>query len=75
VAAPGSRPTPDEVAPAVVDVACKRRLGLVGVWYAVEVAHQEVLVQQNAAELERGRRSVETAVRAAAVLGVPAPTR
>ena len=43
---------------------------------AESIAYQEVLVRQNAAELERGRRSVETAVRAAAaVLGVLAPTR
>ena len=36
---------------AVDDVECKRRTNLVGVWYAVESAHQDVLIEDNRAAL------------------------
>ena len=36
---------------AVDDVECKRRTNLVGIWYAVESAHQELLIEDNRAAL------------------------
>ena len=39
------------IATAVDDVECKRRTNLVGIWYAVESAHQKLLIDDNRAAL------------------------
>ena len=36
---------------AVDDVTCKRRTNVVGIWYAVESAHQKLLIEENRAAL------------------------
>ena len=36
---------------AVDDVECKRRSNVVGIWYAVESAYQELLIEDNRAAL------------------------
>jgi hypothetical protein len=49
------RPSPDELTTATADAACKRQTNLVGVWYTVESAYEDVAIQQNQAQLTAAR--------------------
>lgn len=56
------------VAAATADVACKREVNLVGVWAAVEKAHQERLAEENAETLALYAKQREARFRLAAQL-------
>ncbi|MFJ4192227.1 hypothetical protein [Kitasatospora sp. NPDC089509] len=47
------QPTPDELATATADVACKAATNVVGVWYTVESAYEAQAIQQKLPELTR----------------------
>ena len=47
----GATPSPLELAIAQSDVACKRQTNLVGVWYAVDSAYQQVAIAHNTSAL------------------------
>ncbi|MER7760830.1 hypothetical protein [Streptomyces sp. NPDC097619] len=67
---PGTDPGgPAAVAAAVRDVACKREVNLVGVWAAVETAHQHRLAERHAETLALFREQREARFRLAARLG------
>ncbi|NUT21080.1 MAG: hypothetical protein HOV77_18015 [Hamadaea sp.] len=71
-----SLPTPRsaEIQTAVADVACKREHNVVGVWFTVESAYQNALIQRHLEKLTVTRRQLDAEVRnAAAVLGLPVP--
>jgi hypothetical protein len=63
--APGS---PKAVAAATRDVACKRRVNLVGVWAAVETAYQKRLIEENAETLALYAKQRDARFRLAASL-------
>lgn len=72
----GDRPSEREIRTALDDVACKLEHNVVGVWHSVELAYQEVLIEQNQERLNDIRGRYEATVRAAAeLLGEPAPAR
>ncbi|WP_077796903.1 hypothetical protein [Streptomyces sp. JHA26] len=47
----GQRSNPLEIRTAVADVACKGRVNLVGIWFAVEVGYQKSLIAENRKDL------------------------
>jgi len=66
--------TSAEIQQAVADVACKQRVSLIGVWFAVEKAYQERLIEQNGQQLAAVRKVVDDELRnAARTLGQAAP--
>jgi hypothetical protein len=48
----GQKSTPLEIRTAVADVACKGRVNLVGIWFAVEVEYQKSLIAKNQKDLD-----------------------
>lgn len=60
--------SPRAVAAAKTDVACKKKVDLVGVWYTVEVAYQKRAVEQNAERLAQARTELDDRMRVAAAL-------
>jgi hypothetical protein len=60
--------SPRAVAAAKADVACKQRVNLVGVTYAVESAYQRRLIDEHAETLQRVRKQREERLRLAASL-------
>ncbi len=59
----------EETNTAVADVACKRKVNLISIWYGVEVAYENVLVQRNLTSLtEEKKRFDSIAAKAAQVL-------
>ncbi|WP_354643446.1 hypothetical protein [Kitasatospora camelliae] len=65
---PAAFTSPQGVAAATADVACKRESNLVGIWFAVESAYQSRLIERNGELLTAVRRQREEAVRLAASL-------
>lgn len=66
--------TPTEIQQAVTDVACKQQVGLVGVWFSVESAYQQRLIEQNSQQLDAVRKLLDDKLRnAARTLGQAAP--
>lgn len=59
------RPTPRELKVATADAACRHEHNVVGVWYAVDHAHQETAVAENAAALAGVKAGLESKMRAA----------
>lgn len=54
---------------ATTDVACKQEVNLVGIWFAVESAYQEQLIEENSEGLEEARdRKNEALERAASIV-------
>jgi hypothetical protein len=58
----------DGIASATADVACKAESNLIGVWYTVEVAYQEQLVEENAEMLNLAKSQHDERLRLAADL-------
>lgn len=56
---------PQAVTTATADVACKKQVNLVGVWYAVESAYQKVLIEKNAEVLKNFRDQQQARMRLA----------
>jgi hypothetical protein len=52
-------PTEQEIATAVADVRCKRAVGVIPVWAAVEAAYQKLVLDQHRDELELVRRALD----------------
>lgn len=52
--------TDEEIATAVADVECKRETNLVGIWYAVDAAHQRAFIENNAERLAELETWLET---------------
>jgi hypothetical protein len=72
----GATPTPLEISIAQSDVVCKRQTNLVGVWYAVDCAYQQVTMAQNASALAGiSRHNIAELAKARAALSgsLPAP--
>ena len=68
-------PSPLEIAIAQSDVACKQQTNLVGVWYAVDSAYQDVAVAHNAKALSGiKQRIVAELAKARGVLSGTQPT-
>ncbi|MFI5827501.1 hypothetical protein ACIA6C_09595 [Streptomyces sp. NPDC051578] len=65
----GDTAGPRAVAVAGVDVACKREVNLVGIWYAVEKAYQQRLVEENAETLALYKRQRDARFKLAASVG------
>ncbi|MEU7065263.1 hypothetical protein [Streptomyces sp. NPDC046161] len=57
------------VSAAKADVACKREVNLVGIWYAVEKAYQQRLVEENAETLALYKRQRDARFKLAASVG------
>ncbi|MGW6457813.1 hypothetical protein ACWF94_18195 [Streptomyces sp. NPDC055078] len=60
--------SPAAITTAKADVACKKKVNLVGVAYAVESAYQQRLVDKNAETLQLVRKQAERRIRLAASL-------
>ncbi len=66
-------PSAVEIRTAMADVACKKATNLVGVFYGVEVAYEQVAIQRNIQQLNQLKAEIDRVVKAAAqVLSVPA---
>jgi hypothetical protein len=52
------QPTETEIGVAVADVECKRQVGVVQVWFAVETAYQRQAVEARHDELELIRQAI-----------------
>ncbi|MDX3537429.1 hypothetical protein PV721_24275 [Streptomyces sp. MB09-01] len=63
--APGS---PQAIAAAQHDVACKERTNLVGVWHTVQTAYQKRVIEKNAETLDLAKKQMEDRLRLAAQL-------
>jgi hypothetical protein len=61
-----SAPTAVEIQTAVADVDCKQQTNLVGVWFAVESAYEEKLIEKNREELVAIKRAMDAMLKAAA---------
>ncbi|MEU8076550.1 hypothetical protein AB0B31_13985 [Catellatospora citrea] len=59
----GPKPTNEEIATAVADVACRRKVDLVGIWLAVESAYQQRVIDENHQRLEQSRQAYEVQLR------------
>lgn len=70
-ATPGA--TPEEIAVATADVACKDETGLVARWHAVDVEVQEAMVAEHAAELAAAAQVKDDRVAAAQAVVVGEP--
>ena len=53
------QPTGDEIGVAVADVRCKRKVGVVEVWAAVETAYQRQAVDVHQDQLELIRQAIQ----------------
>ncbi|KAB2350761.1 hypothetical protein [Actinomadura rudentiformis] len=62
----GEGPSTAEIATARADARCRARVNYAGTMYALQVAYQEALIEQNAEALVQVRRTNETMVRNAA---------
>jgi hypothetical protein len=61
--------TSEEINTAVADVTCKQHGNLVAIWYAVEVAYEKTLIQQNITALTEEKQHIDqVAAKAAQVL-------
>lgn len=59
----GPEPTKEEIATAVADVACRRKVNLVGIWLAVESAYQQRAVDEFQQRLDQSRQGYEVQLR------------
>ncbi|SCL15222.1 hypothetical protein GA0070624_0655 [Micromonospora rhizosphaerae] len=59
-------PTAVEIQTAVADVECKQQVNLVGVWFAVESAYEERLIEKNQERLAGIKRAIDAMLKAAA---------
>lgn len=59
----GDVPAPQETATSVADVRCKRESELIGLWYAVEVAYQNRLIEQNSEALRAEQHAAQDLLR------------
>ncbi|GLZ29958.1 hypothetical protein Lesp02_21480 [Lentzea sp. NBRC 105346] len=62
----GDDASPEEIATARADVACRRKHDVNGIWVAVRTAYQNRLIGDNAEALDKHRRLVDEQVRKAA---------
>ncbi|UGY92684.1 hypothetical protein [Streptomyces gobiensis] len=60
--------SPDAIAAATADIACKKKVNLVGVRYAVTTAYQKRLIDKNAETLNLARQQHEDRMKLAATL-------
>ncbi|MGY0487264.1 hypothetical protein [Streptomyces sp. WG-D5] len=60
--------TPREQQVASADVACKRKYNVLGVWYAVDVAYQKQMIEQNAEALDDVKKRMDKQLKLAADL-------
>lgn len=58
--------SPEEIAVATADVACKERVNYVGVRFAVETAYQQLIIEREALRLQEHKDALDTMVRNAA---------
>ncbi|MDR3083844.1 MAG: hypothetical protein LBV60_23505 [Streptomyces sp.] len=58
--------TPREQQVASADVACKQKHNVLGVWYAVDVAYQKQMIEQNAEPLAEVKKKIEKQLKLAA---------
>jgi hypothetical protein len=58
-------PTEQEIRTAVADVECKRQVNLVGVWYAVESAYEQKLIEKNQERLDQTKQAIDAMLKAA----------
>ena len=63
-------PAPDaqEIRTAVADVECKRKVNLIGVWYTVEVAYENALIEKNQQRLDDLKQSIDLMLKTAATV-------
>lgn len=61
----GTDPSPAEIKVATVDVACKKKTNLVGVWYSVETQYEKEAIRENASRLNAELDEKEEALKAA----------
>lgn len=61
-------PSQNEIRTAVADVACKQANNVVGTWFAVESAYQNVMIQKNQESLTRIHAAIEDMMRASAAV-------
>ncbi|MER5866611.1 hypothetical protein [Kitasatospora sp. NPDC002040] len=59
---------PPGIAAATADVACKREVNLVGIWFAVESAYQRRLIEHNGELLRSAKRQLDDSLRLTAQL-------
>lgn len=65
---PATFATGPGIAAATADVACKSEVNLVGVWFSVESAYQQRLIEQHGELLRAARRQLDDSLRLAAQL-------
>jgi hypothetical protein len=58
---------------ATADVRCKQRSNVVGIWFTVESAYQQRMIEQNGTALRRTRQAIDARLRTAAAVR-PAPS-
>ncbi len=63
--------TPEEIAAAIADVACKQQINLVGIWFTIESAHQRTLIDQNATALNLAAKAINAQLAAARAANSP----
>ncbi|MEV4628144.1 hypothetical protein AB0J90_17865 [Micromonospora sp. NPDC049523] len=65
-------PEPAELRTAVTDVACKRQTNVVGTWFGVESAYQDLMIHQHRDELTAIRNRIDSVLATASgVVGAP----
>ncbi|MFJ8012674.1 hypothetical protein [Streptomyces sp. NPDC096339] len=60
--------SPQAIAQAARDVDCKRETNLVGIWYTVELAYQNRVIEKNAEKLDLVKRQLDERMKFAATL-------
>jgi len=61
-------PSAREIATAVADVACKKQHNVIGVWYSVDAAYQNVAIQQDIQQLDQIRTQMRDELKVAATV-------
>ena len=58
-----SIPSPTEIATAIADVTCKQRANVVGIWFSVESAYEQQMIEQQAPQLTQVKKNIDDALR------------
>lgn len=60
-----SIPSPTEIATAIADVKCKQQANVVGIWFSVESAYEQQMIEQQAPQLAQVKKNIDDALRRA----------
>ncbi|MET8628687.1 hypothetical protein ABZW30_33925 [Kitasatospora sp. NPDC004669] len=61
-------PSPEEIATATADAACRQQTNVVGTWFTVESAYEDQAIEANLGKLDQVRRGIAAVVRNAATV-------